>query len=464
MLTTRRQFLSIAGAGAGLALLGSCAGRPVRAPAHELILDASPMRLDLAGRTVTTWGYNAIVPGPEIRLRQGETLRVRLENRLPEDTTVHWHGLPVVNAMDGVAGLTQPPVIPGGGFDYEFVVPKAGSFMYHAHVGHQLDRGLYGPLIVEPDREELSYDREYTLMLDDWRDGLTPEPDGPPHGDHDEPDTTSTATDVSFGGRRYPLLLVNGRPGDDPAAFEVARGDRVRLRVMNIGADTGFRFAVAGHRLTVTHSDGMPVAPVTVDALRLGMGERYDVLIDANNPGAWQVAVLPEGRRGFGRAILRYTGTSGSAAPAPNARPVELTGRLLSYDDLVGTGPADFPTGASPDRSYVLTLSGMAINGQRYPDAEPLPVTSGEWVRVTMRNRGVKWHPMHLHGHHVRVATAGGRDPMNDDGPLKDTVSVPGGGGEVTVDMRADNPGKWLFHCHNHYHMEEGMLRVVEYV
>jgi FtsP/CotA-like multicopper oxidase with cupredoxin domain len=302
MPATRRQFLGLTAA-AGLTLLAGCTGRePAAGPRAlgGLRLTAAPMRLDLAGRPVPTWGYGT-VPGPEIRLRAGEVLRVQLENGLSEDTTVHWHGLAPPNAMDGVPGITQDPVAPGAGFTYEFETPIPGSFMYHAHVGVQLDRGLYGPLVVEPRNEELSYDREYTVMLDDWRDGMDA------HASHEQAaPEPATGDAVSFGGRAYPLLLANGRPPDDPAVLEARPGDRVRLRVMNIAADTGFRFAVAGHRLTITHTDGMPVEPVTVDALRLGMGERYDVLVDAAQAGGvWQIGVQPEGRRGWGRALLR---------------------------------------------------------------------------------------------------------------------------------------------------------------
>ncbi|TFV90265.1 multicopper oxidase family protein, partial [Blastococcus sp. CT_GayMR20] len=332
-------------------------------------------------------------------------------------------------------------------------------FMYHAHVGVQLDRGLYGPLIVEPRNEPLAYDGEYTLMLDDWRDGVDDHADhGTPAGEGvAQPDLDPTDV-VSFGGRAYPLLLINGRPPDDPPVLQARPGDRLRLRVMNIAADTGFRFAVAGHRLTVTHSDGMPVEPVTVDALRLGMGERYDVLVDAVQPGgAWQVGVEPEGRAGWGRAVLRYSGSGSSGPPAVAERPVELDGRLLQYADLLAVEPLQLPAGA-PDRLYDLTLTGTQIGGQSYPDANPLPVTEGEWVRITMRNTSSKWHPMHLHGHHFQVLAPGGR------GPVKDTVAVPARGGEVTFDFLAGNPGRWLFHCHNHHHMEDGMLRLVEYV
>ncbi|TQN43328.1 secreted protein [Blastococcus colisei] len=453
---TRRQFLGLTAA-AGLALVSGCSGREPSAAGPPttggLRLTAAPMRVDLAGHAVPTWGYGT-VPGPEIRLRAGEVLRVQLENELTEDTTVHWHGLAPPNGMDGVPGITQDPVAPGEGFTYEFETPIPGSFMYHAHVGMQLDRGLYGPLVVEPRTEELSYDREYTLMLDDWRDGMDDHAGhAAPAGDTD-PDPADT---VSFGGRAYPLLLVNGRPPEDPAVLEARAGDRVRLRVMNIAADTGFRFAIAGHRLTVTHTDGMPVEPTTVDALRLGMGERYDVLVDAAAPGGvWQIGVQPEGRGGWGRALLRYTGSDASRAPEVGERPAELAGQLAVYDDLLAREPLALPNG-TPDRRYDLVLSGTQIGGQSYPDADPLPVAEGEWVRFTMRNTSAKWHPMHLHGHHFQVLTASGR------GPVKDTVAVPARGGEVTFDFLATNPGRWLFHCHNHHHMEDGMVRLVEY-
>jgi FtsP/CotA-like multicopper oxidase with cupredoxin domain len=458
---TRRRFLGL-GAGAGLAVLAGCTGDTggtggggPTAPAPGLRLRPAPMTVDLAGHQAATWGYGSL-PGPEIRLRAGDVLRVQVDNGLPEETTVHWHGLAPPNAMDGVPNLTQRPIAPDGSFTYEFDVPVAGSFMYHAHVGMQLDRGLYGPLVVEPRNEELAYDREYTLMLDDWRDGMDAHAG---HGDDAGPTTgqrTDPATEISFGGRSYPMLLVNGRPPDDPAVLEVRPGDRVRLRVMNIAADTGFRFAVAGHWLTITHTDGMPVEPLTVDALRLGMGERYDVLLDADRGGAWQIGVQPEGRSGWGRAILRYTGSAGSSAPVVAERPRELDGRLAAYDELLAREPLALPRGA-PDRVYDLTLSGTEIGGQSYPDADPLPVSEGEWVRVTMRNESAKWHPMHLHGHHFQVLTPSGR------GPVKDTVSVPARGGVVSYDFLATNPGRWMFHCHNHHHMEDGMVRIVDY-
>ncbi|MGQ0631776.1 MAG: multicopper oxidase family protein [Sporichthyaceae bacterium] len=529
---SRRNFLAISG-GVGLGLVSGCASDdplagPTSAPtatsslgprltpgSSSGVLTAGPVQVDLAGTIVTTWGYNGLVPGPEIRVRQGERVRVRLANSLTDLTTIHWHGVSLPNAMDGVPGVTQDPVAPGAFFDYDFVPIDAGSHMFHAHQGHQLDLGLYGPLIVDSlDPEPLDYDRDYVVMLDDWRDGLgvtdpgihsgphssgTPAGAGRPRGipglsglggteaspvptqppeDLDDLDDAAVPDGanpgIKLGGRSYPLFLVNGRPAADPATFEVRTGERVRLRLMNIAADTGFLVALAGHQLTVTHADGLPVEPVTVDAVRLGMGERYDVVVTATSAGAWQLAAVPESKRGFARAVVRYTDAPTATAPEAEERPSELTGRLLSYADLRYTGVRVRPT-AAPDRVHDLTLSATSrINGQRFVhahdgtvplglQADPLPVAAGELVRVIVRNTAVISHPMHLHGHPFWVRTSVDGTETGS-GPLKDTVLVPGNGGSVTFDFVADNPGDWMFHCHNDYHMENGMARLFTYL
>lgn len=463
--------LALSGCGILPESRGDLPGTPTVAGSGEVreyVLDAAPMELSVGGGAARTWGYDEGVPGPEIRVTEGDTLRVRVKNRLPAETTVHWHGLPIVNEMDGVPDLTQPPIKSGEEFAYEFAVPVAGSYMYHSHVGLQLDRGLYGPLIVEPKNQDLDYDREYTIMLDDWLDGVS----GTPEDARDMLEASGGMMGGmgmdeagASGNLDYPLYLVNGRAPDDPKTFEVRRGQRVRLRLMNPASDTAFRFAVAGHRLTVTHADGLPVEPVTVDAVRLGMGERYDVLIEANNPGAWQLAAVPEGKNGLARAVLRYEESGGSSPPPADDRPKELDGRLLGYGDLRTTREDSFPQDGvlrSPDRALDLTLAGghgryvWAINNQLYPDADPLEVREGEWVRFNLRNRSMMDHPMHLHGHFFQVRNGSGR------GPLKDTVTVDSHG-SLSIDFVADNPGDWLFHCHNLYHIEAGMARVVSY-
>ena len=137
-------------------------------PLREFDLTAAVTPVDLGTGEFMAWTYNGLAVGPEIRVKEDEILRVAVTNNLPDPTTVHWHGVPVPNAMDGVPGITQPPIQPGETFVYEFAAWPSGTYWYHPHVGHQLDRGLVGPLIIEPKREPGDYDREYTLLLDDW--------------------------------------------------------------------------------------------------------------------------------------------------------------------------------------------------------------------------------------------------------------------------------------------------------
>ncbi len=441
-------------------------------PDRELRLVAESGEVSIGpGGVRPTWLYSGGYPGPEIRVTEGDRLRVTVENRLRDPTTVHWHGVPLPNAMDGVPGLTQPAIPPGESFVYDYVAEPAGTYMYHSHVGLQLDRGLVGPLVIEEREPHVAYDREHVVMLDDWLPG--------------EPVPASERADEGMdgmmermrgmmgggmmggqGGMRlvdparpdYRALLVNGRGPEDPPALEVRSGERVRIRLVNPASATTFRVAIAGHRMAVTHADGQPVEPVTVDSAVIAPGERYDVIVEADNPGAWTLAAESLlGSPRPARAVLRYADAARSR-PADGERPSGLDGgRELRLSDLQSV---EIPRGdePAPDRELELTLSwGMMMNpgrwtidGARYPDAAPLRVREGERVRVEMVNHSPIHHPMHLHGHFFRTGDA-----------LKETVLVPGHMGRRSFTFTADNPGHWLFHCHNLYHLEAGMARAV---
>ena len=287
-----------------------------------------PTELDLVDDHVTTWSYGP-VPGDEIRVKAGDTPSVEFDNRLPEATTIHWHGVALRNDMDGVHDLTQAPVAPGQHFTYRFTVPDPGTYWSHPHMGLQLDRGLYAPLIVEDPAEPLSYDVDHVLMIDDWVDGLqgaTPESTlaglqsmgvagmdgmggtmdggtGMGTGGGMMAGSTSAALGGDAGDVAYRLHVINDRPTDRPS-FNVPAGGVARLRIINAGSDTAYRFAVGGQRLLVTHADGFPVQPVEVDQLLLGMGERYDVLVKPAS-GAWPIVAVAEGKDGQATAVLR---------------------------------------------------------------------------------------------------------------------------------------------------------------
>ena len=475
LVSSRRDFLrqvlaSSAFVGsARLALHGQSLDPAIR----DFVLTARDADVTVApGRTWRTWTYDGQVPGPLIRVRQGERLRLRLVNELPEPTTIHWHGIPVPNAMDGVSGLTQEPAPPGGSFRYEFAVQTPGTYLYHSHHGLQMDRGLVGPLVVDPadTTQEPAFDREYVLVLDDW---LTTTP---------EAALTQLRQAGSMGGGMMGGMgagmmggsdgpasggyLVNGALTAGATPLRVRRGERVRVRLINSASSTTFRVGLPSHRLLVTHSDGQPIQPVTVDTLPIGMGERYDVVVSADSPGTYPLLVGPLDSSVPGVVVpFVYDGYSDRLV-APTVWPSTLLrGRTLRLQDLAALTvreTVDIPNrvvrlqlGQAMIGSYVWT-----INGQAYPNADPISVAEGEHIRFAITNGTMMRHPIHLHGHFFRVRGTAGGDSY---APLKDTVLVEPMGSTVEFDAHMDNPGRWFLHCHHLYHMEAGMARVVEY-
>lgn len=444
-------------------------------------LTAEPTTVDLAGLSARSWAFDGTTPARELRVTSGDELRIDVVNRLPDPTTVHWHGLSLRNDMDGVPGVTMDAIAPGETFSYHFTAPHPGTYWFHPHVGVQLDTGLMGALVIEDPQEPLDYDQDLTLVLDDWTDGVGQSPkdilaDQAANGMSGMGSMTSTgsmsmdaltATGTASaeyplgedtGDVDYPMHLINGRPGADPLVLEAEPGQRIRMRLVNAGSDTAYRFAVGGHRLRVVAADGFPVEPVEVDTLILGMGERYDVLVTAGS-GAFPVISHPEGKQDPDAfAVLRTSATARTPRPAV----AELTGRLLTYDDLTPT-PGAVLAPQTPDRTLDVAVSmedggrQWLINGRSYADLEPLDTHLGERVRLRFGNESTMFHPMHLHGHTFAVLQNG------RPGVRKDTINVVPGQ-RVDVDLVADNPGQWLLHCHNAYHGELGMMTLLSYV
>ncbi|MFW5415283.1 multicopper oxidase family protein [Nocardiopsis sp. CNT-189] len=445
---------------------------------RKFTLRAAETEFDLGGRTVRTWGYGDELPGKELRLTAGDTLEATLENRLPEESSVHWHGLAMRNDMDGVPHVTQDPVQAGKDFTYRFIVDTPGTHWFHPHTGTQIDRGLYAPIIVDDPREPLSYDEEWTVMLDDWLDGVDGTPDdvlkdvrgGMDHGAHGMGGggpmrmgamlmgATSDLLGGDAGDVFYPMHLINGRPAADPRTYSAKPGTRVRIRLVNAGGDTAYRVALGGHRMTVTHTDGYPVEHREVDAVLLGMGERYDVLVTLDD-GVFPLVALAEGKDETALAVVR---TGSGRAPGEKVRPDELDGEVVHSTELTADPSVRLEKRKPEVRHEVELTGGMAaydwaINGRRFDHAKPtegaFTVEQGQRVRVVFTNSTGMWHPMHLHGHTFQVGSTG---------PRKDTLIVlPGETAEVDFD--ADNPGRWLVHCHNIYHGEAGMMGLVAY-
>ncbi|MEV4202561.1 multicopper oxidase family protein [Micromonospora globbae] len=436
-------------------------------------LNPRPITLDLGGPTVRTWGYADSAPGPLIRAKAGDLLRVDVENSLPATTSVHWHGIALRNDMDGVPGLTQQPIPVGGRYRYEFTAPDPGTYFYHPHSGVQLDRALYGVLVVDDPEEAGAYDAEWIVVLDDWVDGSGRTPEdvlaslqsmgghgdmtGTDHGDMggmsgmpmQDMEMMTSPLIGGAGDVDYPHYLVNGRIPASPVTLSGKPGQRVRIRIVNAASDTAFRLALGGHRLTVTHSDGFPVAPTPTDALLLGMGERVDVSVDLTD-GVFPLVAAAEGKPGQGLALVR---TAAGEPPAATVRPTELDRQVLITTTLRAAESVALAS-RRPERVHRLVLGGTmmpyqwTINGATFDQAEPLLVERGERVRLTFENSTAMFHPMHVHGHTFAVTGGGAR---------KDTVIV-APKQIVAVDLNADNPGQWMTHCHNIYHAETGMM------
>ena len=475
-------------------------------------LTASADHVDLGGVTAPTWTYGGEIPGKELRLTAGEVLVAELLNELPAATSVHWHGVALRNDADGIPDVTQSPVASRKSYSYRFTASHPGTYWFHPHSGVQLDRGLYAPLIVEDPDEPGRYDDEWTVVLDDWLDGVTGTPDevleelskgmgggmhgghgdsgsdgdsgasdgsgsddgdmpGMDHGGHGGAAPTPSGSPSAGGGHmmsgtasdllggdagdvRYPHFLVNGRVASAPASYRGKPGQRIRIRLINAGGDTAFRVALGGHRMTVTHTDGFPVEPVDTDALLIGMGERYDVLVTLAD-GVFPLVAVAEGKKASALALVR---TGRGAAPDAAVRPRELSGKIVGYAELTPAEAARLKA-RKPDRTVRLRLTGgmkrydWGINGRRYDPNQIEPVREGERVRLILENRTTMWHPMHLHGHTFAVA---------DSGVRKDTAIVLPQQ-TLTTEFEADNPGLWMIHCHNIYHAESGMMTTLGY-
>ncbi len=249
---------------------------------RDVVLTARATQWDVgSGRRITAWTYNGTVPGPEIRVAAGDTLRVTLVNQLPEPTTIHWHGVPVPNGMDGVPGVSAPVVPAGGEFTYEFPAPEPGTYWYHPHAdaAAQIARGLYGLLIVEPaPGAPKDYDREFPLVIGE--SGSM----GAAMGGGMSGGMGSSMASMGSGG-----LLINGKTGPYVPSLQLKRGEKVLFRIVNTG-NMVHPMHLHGMNWTVTATDGFSLpAPYRKDTLPVNAGERYDALLEATNPGTWML-------------------------------------------------------------------------------------------------------------------------------------------------------------------------------
>ena len=462
-MPSRRQVLAGSTSLACTALLGpigSAAAADVRAITARR---GTAKLLEPDEPATEIWGYDGRVPGPTLRARQGEAFAVDLVNELPQATTIHWHGIRIRNAMDGVAGLTQPAVAPGERFAYRFTPPDAGTYWYHPHnrTWEQLARGLQGAFIVEEERPP-AVDQDMVLIVDDWR----LEDDGKFHEQ-----SLGSMRDISHAGRLGNVLTLNGR---DRLDLPVQAGERLRLRLVNCANARIVGVIFEDHAPIVVALDGQPLqtpfAPRR-NMVFLAPAQRADIILDCvGSPGKRTAITVDTGREKLELGALVYHATKRARAkvvadipvlPA-NPMPTDLDLDKAVALDLVMTGGA---MSAFESATYKGKQMGVrelvrqhrkawAFNDIVGMPMKPLAVLDrGATVTVKLVNRTAWPHAMHFHGHHVREIAHSARDPL----PYwRDTVFLQREQ-EITVAFKAHNPGKWMLHCHMLGHQAGGM-------
>ncbi len=470
-LLTRRAVLA-----AGLAAAASPAlSRLARGTAPEspdITLTAGAARAALSGPAygeTACWGYNGQVPGPTLRVRQGDRLRATVRNALAEPTTVHWHGIRLPNAMDGVPHLTQDPIAPGESFVYDFALPDAGTYWYHPHMNssEQVGRGLAGALIVE-EREPPQVDREVLWVLDDWRldegEAIT--------NDFGHP------RDLSHNGRLGNIATING---GSPETLDVRAGERIRLRLVNVANARAFGLTFAGHAPQIIALDGQPAAPhAPADGkVVLAPSQRADLIIDmGGKPGErFQVRDEYYARQTYKLIEIAYADGQplrespldapvrlpANPIPEPDLSAAERHEVLLEGGAMGGMRGAMMGGRRMGMRALVDKGRFWAINGVSFGESDTtidplLTLKRDRPVILAMRNETAWEHPMHLHGHSFRVIRRKGQETAHRE--WRDTVLVPPRE-TVEVAFVADNPGDWMFHCHVLEHQIAGMMGVV---
>jgi FtsP/CotA-like multicopper oxidase with cupredoxin domain len=458
-----------------------------------IVLRVQKRNIEVNGKPATVFGVRQPDGTAGLVTAVGSRFRVQLDNQSGEPTLIHWHGLKPPYQQDGVPGISAPLIAPGATEDYDFPLAYAGTFWMHSHQGLQEQNLLDAPLIIR-DGKGPSDEQEIVVMLHDFTFRPPAEvladlrKNAPPGsgmampgmtGDHSSMPSMDMG-DMKMGGMKmdapismegmqmdlndiaFDAFLANDRTLRDPGVIRVEPGGHVLLRIINAAAASNFMVDMRPLSANLVAVDGHAVKSVPGARFPIAMAQRLDLRLTLpKGEGAYPLFAVLEGelkRTGVVLAtargkVNRLAETAAVKAPALGS---DFEHRLRAAVPL---------TAKAADRTYAVELTGSmekydwGINGVSYGSDKPLMVATGERVEITMTNKTMMAHPMHTHGHFFQVVA------LNDKrfaGAVRDVVLVPPMNA-VTIAFDADNPGNWVFHCHNLYHMESGMMTTIRY-
>jgi len=466
----RRDFLKVGGLGV---FGGGAAGllRAQDAPKADFTLQIAPVTVELAPtRVISTVGYNGMVPGPLLKMREGRQVTVDVINNTDVPEQVHWHGCFIPPELDGAEEEGTPAVPAHGRRRYTFTPRPAGTRWYHTHTMAMNDlhrgsfTGQFGFLMIDSGQNPGQYDQEVFLALRDWEPYFTHEAVDSDEQNQKWPqperpallDTRPNGLEINAA-----LYSINDKALGAGEPLRVKMGDRVLMHLLNASAIENRSLALPGHQFTVLALDGNPVpTPRPVDQLMIGPGERIDALVEMKQPGVWILGAPEDDIRNAGLGVvIEYANqrsqpkwvapdkpswdyTVFGAAAAPNRPPAETIEMLF---EKIPRGMGDFNM--------------FTVNGKEYPHDREFVLKEGMRYRLVFRNRTDDAHPLHLHRHLFEIVEIYGKQTA---GIIKDTVIVPMYG-RAAVEFAADQPGLSLFHCHIQHHMDMGFKALFRY-
>jgi FtsP/CotA-like multicopper oxidase with cupredoxin domain len=469
----------------------------------EYKLTITEQTLSPAGTPVQVLTINGGTPGPVLRFREGDVARITVTNGLSDDSTsIHWHGLLVPNLEDGVPGVTTPIIAAGKSRTFEFLLRQHGTYWYHSHTGHQLQRGVRGSIVIEPKTPTIRADHDQVVMIGDWTNEHPTEVQRTLLRMSDwysfRKGTTQSLLGAYQAGKlreyldrekalvppmdlsdvAYDAFLMNGQrrlqlPGKP--------GETIRVRLINSGAASYFYLGAATGPLKIISADGQDVVPFEQKRLLIGPAETYDLLVTIPADGSWELRA--DAQDGSG-AVSAWLGEGAAHAATPTPAPAlygmsaYLTSILDQLDPEPGAKESERPLSpyaklravtphpvATSHRELTLKLTGDMIryawsfDGLDPHEAESIKVKDGESLRVRLVNNTMMHHPIHLHGHFFRLVDANDKDPATS--PLKHTVDVPPMSVRTIEFTANEGQGDWLIHCHLLYHHLTGMIRAI---